>query len=846
MADTQLIVKIGAELSEYKKGLQEATKATTSLSKDITNVGKSMTGKLTVPIAGVGAMAIKTGSDFQQGMANVKSITNATEDEFAKLSDEAKRLGASTRFSASEASDAMSYLGMAGWNTTEIIAGLSPVLDLASASGTDLAKTADIVSDALTGFGLTAQDTQMFTDVLAQVSRKANTNVEMLGESFKYVAPVAGSLGYTVQDTSVALGLMANAGIKGSQAGTALRGALTRMISPTDEAGALMDKLGIKMADAKGNMLPLGDVMKQLREKFAGLTDEQKSQYASTIFGTEAMSGMLAIIDTSPEAFQDLTKAIADANGASKEMAGIQNNTLQGSVASLKSAVEGALISLFELRDGALKSVIDGLTNAVQWFNSLSPGVKQAIVVVGGLVASIGPLLLIFGSLMGSIVKIKEGFALLNTSFGLTTKASGLFKGALALLNPTTIAIGAGIVALVAIGKYVYDNWETISANLKACWDTLKQSAIQCWENIKNVTSTIWNSIVSFVSSVWNTIKSVIQVGVMLVGEIIKGAISIITLPWQFIWENCKDFLIPIWENIKSTISTGIQHVSNIVKTCLETLKSIWSTVWNNIKTVASTIWENIKSVISVGANALKSVITTILNGIKTIWSTVWNTISSIASTVWNTISTIASTIFNNIKSTITTIINGLKSTISTVFNAIKNAISTPLNAVKGVVDRIFNGIKDTISNVIDSAKDVISRGMDFIKKAFNINISFPKIKLPHFKISGKFSLNPPSVPKFGIEWYKTGGVFDGASVIGVGEAGPEAVVPLKGHRMKPFAETIAEMMPNGGNNGGNGITEIHTSIEIDGKQVARATSRHIDNELRKNRDSKSRANGGK
>ena len=200
---------------------------------------------------------------------------------------------------------------------------------------------------------------------------------------------------------------------------------------------------------------------------------------------------------------------------------------------------------------------------------------------------------------------------------------------------------------------------------------------------------------------------------------------------------------------------------------------------------------------------------------------------------------------FNIIKSTITTIINSVKSTVTTVFNAIKNAISTPLNAVKGTVDSIFNGIKTTISNVIGGAKDIVSKGMNAIKKMFNINISFPKIKLPHFKISGKFSLNPPSVPSFGIEWYKTGGVFDGASVIGVGEAGPEAVVPLKGHRMKPFAETIANMMPNGGN-GENRITEIHTSIEIDGKQIARATSRHMDNELRKNRDSKFRANGGR
>lgn len=845
MAEPKLIVKIGAELSEYKKGLQEATKATTSLSKDITGVGKSMTAGLTLPIAGVGAMAIKTGSDFQQSMANVQSITSASSSDFAKLTEEAKRMGSTTKFSASEASQAMSYLGMAGWDTTEIISGLSPVLDLASASGTDLATTADIVSDALTGFGLQASDTQMFTDVLANTANKANTDVVMLGESFKYVAPVAGSLGYSIQDTSIALGLMANAGIKGSQAGTALRGALTRMISPTDEAGSLMDKLGISMSDANGNMLPLGDVMGQLREKFAGLTQEQKAQYASTIFGTEAMSGMLAILDASPESYDELTKAIYDSEGASKKMADIQNNTLQGSFASLQSAVEGVLISFFELGDGALKSVIDGLTNVVTWFNNLSPGVKQCIVVVAGLVAITGPLLVIFGTLMGAIVNIKAGFALLNTAFSLTTKATGIFKGALALLNPTTLLIGVAIAGLVAVGMYLWKNWDTISANLSATWEALKTYATQCWENIKTVTSEIWTSICDAVSTAWETVKSVVQVGVMFVGEIIKGAITLITLPWQFMWQNCKDFLIPLWEGIKSVISNAIQLVVNIVKTYMEAIKTYWSAVWNGVKTIATTIWNGIKSVVSNAIQLVVNVVKTYMEAIKAYWSAVWNIIKSVATTIWTSISSTATSIFNGIKNSITTIVNGIKSTVTTVFNAIKSAISTPLNAVKSTVDSIFNGIKTTINSVMNSAKSIVQTGMNAIKSAFNINLSFPKIKMPHFSVSGKFSLDPPSIPKFNVNWYKTGGVFDGASVVGVGEAGPEAVVPLKGHRMKPFAETIAGMMPNGGS-GGNEHMTLVVPVELNGKEITKVIIKDVDEELNRRKKMSSRFRGGK
>lgn len=338
---------------------------------------------------------------------------------------------------------------MAGWNTQQMMDGLPGILDLAAASGEDLGTTSDIVTDALTAFGMKAKDATKFADLLASASSNSNTNVALMGETFKYVAPLFGALGYSAEDAALATGLMANAGIKGSQAGTSLRAAITNLANPTDKMADAMNELGISITDANGEMLPFKDVMDELRDKFAGLTEEQQAQYAATIFGKEAMSGMLAIINATDEDYQKLTKATTDYNGAAKEMAEIMEGNLKGKINNIKSALEEAGLKIYNVMLPSLESLADKIQSAVDWFNNLDESTQRNIVVFGGAVAAIGPLLLIVGSLSGAILKTVGVVKLLSGGFAALTGASAATGAAVAGATAPTWALGGAMKAVL-------------------------------------------------------------------------------------------------------------------------------------------------------------------------------------------------------------------------------------------------------------------------------------------------------------------------------------------------------------------------------------------------------------
>ena len=337
------------ELQAFKNSASSMGDKVIALGSAMTKAGSTMTKGITLPLVGLGTAAVTTTAGFESAMSKVSAISGATGDDLAALTDKAKEMGAKTKFSASEAAEAFQYMAMAGWKTEDMLDGIDGIMNLAAADGLDLATTSDIVTDALTAFGLSASDSAHFADVLAKASSSANTNVSMLGESFKYVAPVAGSLGYSAEDTAIALGLMANAGIKGSQSGTALRGALTRLIKPTDDAAALMEEYGLSLTNSDGSMKSLGEVMSMLRSNLGDLTEAEQAQVAATLFGQEAMSGMLSIINASDKDFQNLTDQIYGADGAAKQMADTMLDNLSGQLIILKSSLEGAAIAFGEL-----------------------------------------------------------------------------------------------------------------------------------------------------------------------------------------------------------------------------------------------------------------------------------------------------------------------------------------------------------------------------------------------------------------------------------------------------------------------------------------------------------------
>lgn len=380
MADGKVIIDTGLDTSGIEKDLSKMGKlAKTGLKTVATTVSAVSTA-----LGGAAAAAVKVGVSFESEMSKVSAISGATGDELQKLTDKAKEMGAKTKFSASESAQAMEYMAMAGWKTQDMLSGIEGIMDLAAASGEDLATTSDIVTDALTAFGLTAQDSAHFANVLAAASSNANTNVGMMGETFKYVAPVAGALGFSAEDCATAIGLMANSGIKASQAGTALRSIFTRMAKPTNEVQGAMDALGISLTKSDGSMKSLNEIMVDLRKGFSGLTQDQKAQMAAALGGQEAMSGLLAIVNASQGDFDKLASAIKNADGTAANMSETMQDNLEGAVTILKSSLEGLGIEIYESLDTPLKNTAVQATQAVGDMTDafknggLKPAVKEA------------------------------------------------------------------------------------------------------------------------------------------------------------------------------------------------------------------------------------------------------------------------------------------------------------------------------------------------------------------------------------------------------------------------------------------------------------------------------------
>ena len=451
-----VFAELSLKTGDFYAGLKKAQESTNNfenklkgMSSSATAAGKNLTAKVTTPITGAATAATLLGMNFQAGMSEVKAISGATGEDMIKLERLARDLGATTKFSAKEAADGLKYMAMAGWTTEQMMTALPGVLDLAAASGEDLGLTSDIVTDSLTAFGMTAKEVGGFVDLLASASSNSNTNVALMGETFKYVAPLFGALGYSAEDAALATGLMANAGIKGSQAGTSLRSAMTRLVKPVGEAEGLIKELGISITDANGEMLPFRDILEQLRDKFAGLTEDQQAQYAATIFGQEAMSGMLAIINASEEEYEKLTKATREYDGAAKEMATTMEDNLQGKVNNLKSAFEEVGLKIFETLLPSLEKLGDTLQKGLDWFNDLDEGTRNTIVNIALAAAAIGPALIAFGSLAGAISKIATATKLVKGGL-LAMKG-----GAVAATAPSWALGGALKAGAVAAGPWV-------------------------------------------------------------------------------------------------------------------------------------------------------------------------------------------------------------------------------------------------------------------------------------------------------------------------------------------------------------------------------------------------------
>lgn len=456
--NTDNLAKNTEELQKQYDRLQKSQEKVAAINEKIdkNNAAIAQTkSQLTGTIGAIAAVGtaiyvgpVKKAAEFQEQMSGVKAISGATTEEIAQLSNKAKEMGASTKFTATEAGQAMEYMAMAGWKTEDMLGGIEGIMNLAAASGEDLAGVSDIVTDALTAFGLSASDAGHFSDVLAQASSNANTNVSMMGSTFQKVAPVAGALGYSVEDMSLGIGLMANASIKAEVAGTSLKTALANMAKPTDAQAAAMEKYGISLTNADGSMKSFGDVVKNLRSSLGGLSEAEQVAAATTIFGKESFAGMLAIVNASEADFNKLTDAVYNCDGAAKQMAETKLDNLNGSITLAQSAFDALQVELGELLLPTLTEGVKRFTeivNAVTNFVRENPQATKTIakvavalagLKVGGLAAKLG-----FLEVKGGILNVQKAFEIIK-GIGMNKYLQSLTGGFLNFKNIGSSILG--------------------------------------------------------------------------------------------------------------------------------------------------------------------------------------------------------------------------------------------------------------------------------------------------------------------------------------------------------------------------------------------------------------------
>ena len=623
----------------------------------MTAVGKDLTTKVTLPLAAVGTVAAKKFAEVDKTMQLTNSTMGNSVEEAQLLNKAMKTAAASSTYGMSDAATATLNFARAGLSAEQAASALAPAMALAAGEGGELDTVSAGLVATINGFHGSFDDAAKYADVFANACNNSALDVNSLSTAMSVAAPIFSSAGYSVKDAALYMGVMANNGIEANKAANSLKTGMARLISPSKEGAAMMEKLGISVTNADGSMKDSVQIQKELHDAFGQLSESEQIAAASAIFGKNQMAPWLALINTAPGDVDALSQAL-DKEGTAMEMQSAMMSGFAGSIEQLKSGLDVLLTSLGEALAPIIQKVVAGLQVLVNWFNNLSPQMQTVIATIGVIVAAIGPVLVILGTIASAIGSI---ISLVGTLGPALAGLGGIFA---ALTGPVGIVI-AIIAALIAIGVLLYKNW-----------DTIKAKALEV-----------------------------------------------------------KNWVIAQWNALKASVTA----------------------IFNNIKATATSIWNSIKSAVTSAANTIKSMVTGAFNG--------------------------------------------LKGTVSAIWNGIKTAITHPIQTAVGLVRSAIS----TIKGIINGA-----------------HFKLPHIKLPHFKISGKLSLTPPSVPHVSVSWYKTGGIFDNPSLIGVGEAGPEAVVPLD--KLWNKLDAIAAASGQG-----EGVTiNVYASPGMDINQLAAAVEERL------------------
>ena len=710
-ADTQtknMATKIGGNLE--------------SAGKKISSAGTTLTKTVTVPLVGIGTAGLKTATDFEASMSKVKAVSQATESEFEGLRNEAINLGADTAYSAIEVADGMSEMAKAGWNSQEILDGMSGVLDAAAASGEDLASVSTIVADAISGFGLEAKDATHVADLLSQAANAGTIDITDLGESYKYIAPVAQAYGMSIEDVTTSMLAMSKAGIKGSQAGTSLRTLLVNMAKPTDDMAFAMKQLGVSLYDEEGRVKDLNTILAELRRGTEGMTEEQKNLYLAQLAGKTGLAGLNAVLNLTQEEYDALSAEMANCDGVAQATAETMQDNLKSKAEQLGGALESLAITLADYVIPWLTDMVEKITGVIDKFTSLDEKTQKTIMIVAGIAAAIGPVLVVvgkfttgigsiittMGKIPGAITKLQTGFSTFSTSA----------QAAISSISAPMVAVAAVVAVLVAAFKNLWDNNEQFRLRILVIWEEIKEvvggflqgivdrvNALGFdFENITEVIKAIWDGFCQFLEPVFGgafeQIKIVLETVLNAITGIFDVFIGIFTGDWEQVWTGVKEFFGSIWEGIKNSFDNSWRTIKGILDTVFEWFGGSWDDFWNGIKDFFTNIWESIVSFFKGGLD----------------------TAEDDSSGFISNVSRFFSELPGKIKEHITNTFAKVKEWGT---NMLEKAKETGKGFLDGIVD-FFKSVPTRISNFITSAWENVRKwGTDMLNKAKEVGKDF-------------------------------------------------------------------------------------------------------------------------
>lgn len=798
---------------------------------------------------------VEIGQTFETSMSKVSALSGATGDDLATLEAKARELGASTTFSASQAADALGYMALAGWDTEQMLAGVGSVLTLAQAGEMELAAASDLVTDYLSAFNMEASETARMVDVLAYAQANANTTVEGLGMAFKNCAANANAAGMDVETTSAAISMMANQGLKGSEAGTALNAVLRDMTAKMEDGAIAIGEQSVAVMDAEGNYRDFTDILADVQAATNGMGDAEKAAALQSTFTADSIKGLNLMLNAGADEMVGFRDELYGCAGAAEETAATMTDNLGGDLAAMNSAFEELSLKIYDGLQEPLRSAVQFITGTVvpgiegfmawlttgtQEFDEFGNVVGETASPLSQLASTVQSMVPVLAAAGGALLAY-EGYSLAVTvAEKARAAATTLVDNATKLLNGTMKLNPIGIVitligALVAAFLYLWNTSEEFRNFWIGVWDAVKAAVqpladwvmanvitplVSKFQEFQTLFAGLWDAIVANVTSAWEQIAPIVQAGMQVIQAIIGAVMPVIQAAWDGAWGLISSVFTAIWDNISNTVNTVMGVIQGIIQVVTGIISGDWDAVWSGIKQIFESI---VNGILQAGANvfnALTSIISSVLTGIYNVWASIWNSVFSVASSIWNAIS----------------------SNIGGVVNGIWNNITSTFNSLVGTVLGIFNSVKEAITNPIETAKNTVGGIIDTIKGFFsNFHIQLPHINLPHFAISPAGwqigDLLKGSIPSLSIEWYATGGMFNGASIIGVGEAGTEFVVPRDGKHMLPFAQAVSENMafPSPEEFAAAIVAALmaagfgQTVLKIDGKTLGEALAPYLD-----------------